>query len=285
MFAIALSVALIVLDYRFKTFSGVRVYLNSAVVPLQYLANLPSEAMHWTARALASKQRLLEENDALTHQAVLMSEERLRFQFIKQENDRLRAMLGSTERQDVRKMVAELMAIDNNPYSHQILIDKGALDGVYAGQPVLDEHGIAGQVVQVASTNSRILLISDITHGTPARLKRNGVRVIVSGSGALTELVIEHVAHSTDIQQGDLLLASGLGNVFPEGYPVAVVTSVVRDESRPFAEIKAEPVARLDRLKYLLLLWPNGAEEGEPGISAENANQAAVRPPTAEGGG
>lgn len=174
MFAIALSVALIVLDYRFKTFSGVRVYLNSAVVPLQYLANLPSEAMHWTARALASKQRLLEENDALTHQAVLMSEERLRFQFIKQENDRLRAMLGSTERQDVRKMVAELMAIDNNPYSHQILIDKGALDGVYAGQPVLDEHGIAGQVVQVASTNSRILLISDITHGTPARLKRNG---------------------------------------------------------------------------------------------------------------
>ena len=285
MFAIALSVALIVLDYRFKSFSGVRVYLNSAVVPLQYLANLPSEAMHWTARALASKQRLLEENDALTHQAVLISEERLRFQFIKQENDRLRAMLGSTERQDVRKMVAELMAIDNNPYSHQILIDKGALDGVYAGQPVLDEHGIAGQVVQVASTNSRILLISDITHGTPARLKRNGVRVIVSGSGALTELVIEHVAHSTDIQQGDLLLASGLGNVFPEGYPVAVVTSVVRDESRPFAEIKAEPVARLDRLKYLLLLWPNGAEEGEPGISAENANQAAVRPPTAEGGG
>lgn len=259
MLAVVLSVLLIVLDYRFKTFSGVRIYLNSMVVPLQYMANMPSEAMNWFSRSLASKQRLLEENAELTHQATLLSEERLRYQFLKKENDRLRTLLGSPVREEARKMVAELMAVDSNPYSHQIVIDKGAVHGVYQGQAVLDEHGIVGQVLQVASTNSRILLISDLTHATPSRIQRNDVRIIASGSGALNELVIEHVAHSTDIRVGDVLVSSGLGKVFPEGYPVATITSVVRDESRPFASIKAEPAARLDRLKYLLLLWPADA--------------------------
>lgn len=286
--ALVLSATLIVLDYRFKTFSGVRIYLNSMVAPLQYMANMPSDAMNWAARAFASKQRLLEENDALTHQAIRMSEERMRYQYIKAENDRLLKLLGSSEREVMRKMVAELMAIDNNPYSHQIVIDKGAIDGVFQGQPVLDEHGIVGQVLQVASTNSRILLISDITHGTPARIKRNDVRVIATGSGALTELVIEHVAHSTDIQEGDLLLSSGLGNIFPEGYPVAKVTSVVRDESRPFAEIKAEPTARLDRLKYLLLLWPNESDapkSTEASAQSDIENTPSQTQPTANDAG
>ena len=259
MLAVVLSILLIVLDYRFKTFSGVRVYLNSMVAPLQYMANMPSEAMSWLTKELATKQRLLEENAQLTHQATLLSEERLRYQFLKKENDRLRTLLGSPVREDARKMVAELMAVDSNPYSHQIVIDKGAVHGVYQGQAIIDEHGIVGQVLQVATTNSRILLISDLTHATPSRLQRNDVRIIATGSGALNELVIEHVAHSTDIREGDVLISSGLGKVFPEGYPVATITSVVRDESRPFTTIKAEPAAKLDRLKYLLLLWPANA--------------------------
>ncbi|MCY7295260.1 rod shape-determining protein MreC [Alteromonas sp. a30] len=256
---IILSLALMVMDHRLDSFRFARVYLNSLVAPLQYVANIPSDALNWLARELTSKRQLLEENARLTHQATLMSEENLRYQFLKRENDRLRTLLGSPVRENARKMVAELMAVDNNPYSKQIVIDKGAIHGVYQGQAVLDEHGIVGQVLQVATTNSRILLISDITHATPTRLARNDVRLIASGSGDLDELVIDHVAHSTDIKAGDILISSGLGNVFPEGYPVAKVTSVIRDESRPFASIKAEPAARLDRLKYLLLLWPSDA--------------------------
>ena len=256
---IVLSLTLMLMDHRLDSFSAARVYLNSLVAPLQYVANIPGDALSWLSRELTSKRQLLEENARLTHQATVMSEENLRFQFLKRENDRLRTLLGSPVRKEARKMVAELMAVDNNPYSQQIVIDKGAIHGVYQGQAVLDEHGVVGQVLQVATTNSRILLISDITHATPTRLGRNGVRIIASGSGDLDELVIDHVAHSTDIRVGDTLISSGLGKVFPEGYPVAQVTSVVRDESRPFTIIKAMPSARLDRLKYLLLLWPSNA--------------------------
>jgi len=256
---VVLSVALMVLDHRLDSFNAARVYLNTLVAPLQYFANVPGDALNWLGRHVVSKRQLLQENDELTHKAALFSEERLRYQFIKQENERLRTLLGSPVREEARKMVAELMAVDNNPYSQQIVIDKGAIHGVYQGQAVLDEHGIVGQVLQVATTNSRILLLSDITHAAPARLARNNVRVIASGTGDISELALEHVSHSTDIREGDLLLSSGLGKVFPEGYPIATITSVIRDESRPFAAIKARPAAQLDRLKYLLLLWPANA--------------------------
>ena len=149
------------------------------------------------------------------------------------------------------------MAVDNNPYSHQIVINKGAIHGVFEGQAVLDDKGIVGQIQQVSSTNSRVLLLADVTHAIPVRVARNNVRLIVAGAGSLRELFISHVPHSNELQVGDLLLSSGLGKVFPEGYPVATISSIVRDESRPFAQVLVTPVAQLDRLKYLLVLWPN----------------------------
>lgn len=259
--ATVLSVLLIVLDGKLDTFSNVRVYLNSLVSPLQYMANLPGEVLNQTSRALTTQRQLLENNAQLTRQNILMSEQLQRFEVLRQENDRLRTLLGSPVRADARKMVAELMAVDNNPYSHQIVINKGTLQGVYEGQPVLDDKGIVGQVMQVGTTTSRVLLIADVTHAVPVRVLRNNVRMVASGSGQLNRMVINHVPHSTDIQRGDMLVSSGLGQVFPEGYPVGRITDVIRDESRPFAIIRAEPAAQLDRLKYLLLLWPADAPQ------------------------
>ena len=158
------------------------------------------------------------------------------------------------------------MAVDNNPYSHQIVINKGAINGVFEGQPVLDDKGIVGQIMQVSSTNSRVLLIADVTHAIPVRVARNNVRLIVSGSGSLDELLIQHVAHSSDLKIGDILISSGLGNIFPEGYPVATITSIIRDESRPFPQIRAKPIAQLDRLKYLLLLWSKRTSEDKQAV-------------------
>lgn len=250
-----MSVALIVFDHKFNGFASTRVYLNSVVSPLQYIANLPGELLSASATRLASHRRLLEQNAELIHQATLMSEQLQRLTLLKEENDRLRRLLGSPARKDARKLVAELMAVDNNPYSHQIVINKGAIHGVFEGQPVLDDKGIVGQIMQVGSTNSRVLLIADVTHAIPVRIARNNVRIVASGSGDLHELFMQHVPHSADVKVGDLLLSSGLGKVFPEGYPVGRITSIIRDEGRPFAQVRAKPIAQLDRLKYLLLLW------------------------------
>ncbi|MDN4501946.1 rod shape-determining protein MreC [Alteromonadaceae bacterium BrNp21-10] len=270
--AIFLSVALMVMDLRMDSFKAIRVYLNSLVSPLQYMANVPGEMLSWSAQRLLSHQNLIEENNRLKSQHLLMSEALQRFNLLQRENDQLRALLDSPVREGVKKMVAELMAVDNDPYSHQIVINKGAIHGVFKGQAVLDENGVVGQVLRVGTTTSRVLLISDFTHAIPVRVERNSVRAIASGSGQLNALSLNHVPHSTDIQVGDLLFSSGLGNVFPQGYPVARVTVIKRDETRPFATIIAQPIAALDRIKYLLLLWTVESPL-QPVLDNENDNE------------
>jgi rod shape-determining protein MreC len=262
--ALLLSVSLIIFDNKFDGFGTTRVYLNSLVSPLQYLANLPGQLLNSSASRFVSHERLFNDNALLTHDAMLMNGQLQLLTFLQEENDRLRSLLNSPVQDNTRKEVAELMAVDNNPYSHQIVINKGAINGVFEGQPVLDDRGIVGQIMQVSSTNSRVLVIADVTHAIPVRIARNNVRLIVTGSGSLNELLIPHVAHSSDIKIGDTLLSSGLGNVFPEGYPVATITSIIRDESRPFSQVRAKPVAQLDRLKYLLLLWSKRSLDESP---------------------
>lgn len=255
--AIVLSVLLIFVDHKLDGFKSTRVYLNSLMSPIQYLANLPGLMLSESAQRLTSHQELLEENEKLTNQLLLMQEKVQRFDVLAHENEKLRQLLEVPLRNNAHKMVAELMAVDKNPYSQQVLINKGAIDGVYLSQPVLDEKGIVGQVMEVGTTNSRVLLVADVTHAIPVRSLRNDIRFIATGSGALNELYLEYVPHSVDVEVGDILISSGLGKIYPEGYPVARIKSVVRDESRPFAQVVAEPLARLDRLKYLLLLGLN----------------------------
>jgi rod shape-determining protein MreC len=259
--ALIISGILMFADHRLDSFGTIRTYLNSLVSPLQYVANIPSGMLNWSAQRLASQQQLLSENTLLKNENLLMRESVQQFETLKVENDRLRTLLGSPLQEGRRKMVAELMAVDNNPYSHQVIIDKGTSDGVFEGQPVLDANGIVGQVLHVAATTSRILLITDITHAVPVRVARNNVRLVASGSGELGDLAIHHMPHNTDLREGDLLISSGLGEVFPAGYPLAVVSTIIKDEGRPFATVNAAPIALLDRLKYLLLLWPTEHDE------------------------
>ena len=118
-----------------------------------------------------------------------------------------------------------------------------------------------GQVVEVSEGTSRALLITDVTHSVPVQVNRNGVRVIVEGTGELGSLEVRHVSATTDIEPGDLLVTSGLGGRFPVGYPVAVVTEVERDAGEAFARVLAAPSAALDRTRHALLVFTAQPEE------------------------
>jgi rod shape-determining protein MreC len=122
---------------------------------------------------------------------------------------------------------------------------------------VVDAQGVVGQVVQVSEMTSRVLLLSDVSHGLPVRITRNDVRLVANGTGELDEIELRHVAKSTDIRVGDLLVTSGLGNRFPEGYPVARVLEVLTEDGQSYARVTAQPLAALDRIRYVLLIWPS----------------------------
>ncbi|WP_345854396.1 rod shape-determining protein MreC [Shewanella algae] len=267
--AVLMSVILLVANDRLEP---ARQSLASLLSPLQYLANVPGELLDWSAQSLATRDMLEQQNKELLRQQLLMSERLQRFEHLRQENQRLRELLGSPVHMDSRKMVAEVMEVASDPFHHYVVINHGSRNGVFVGQPVVDAQGVVGQVVQVSELTARVLLLSDPKHGLPVRITRNDVRLIANGIGELDEIELRHVAKSTDIKVGDLLVTSGLGNRFPEGYPVARVISVSRDDGQSYLKVTAQPLAALDRIRYLLLIWP----EDHPGAKPESQERAAT---------
>lgn len=238
-----------------------RMVLNSVVSPVQYLATLPEETFTRLSENLQSRRRMRQELSQLQTQMLDMQGEMQRYEFLKLENERLRRLLASDAREDSLRMVTEVIAVDGDSFLHEVVVNKGTVNGVFIGQPVLDENGVVGQVSSVGLTTARVLLISDQSHAIPTRSERSGIRVVVQGVGQTNTLEVMHVPHSTELEEGDLLLSSGLGDVFPEGYPVATIENIDRDLTLPFAHVTARPVASLDRIRMLLLVWQASAEQ------------------------
>ncbi|WP_159817548.1 rod shape-determining protein MreC [Colwellia sp. 20A7] len=248
------SALLVFFDHKMASFESLRGYLQSMISPLQYLANSPKVTMTWISTNVTTRQQLMNENQHFRLNELVFHEQAMQLDILKQENERLRTLLASPLRSELKKMVAEILSVDSDPYSHQLVINRGARDGVYEGQPVLDALGIVGQILHVGQTTSRIILITDTSHAVPVRVKRNGLRLLASGSGQIDRLNHNFVPQSADVKIGDMLVTSGLGGKYPEGYPVATISYISNDESREFLRVYSKPIAQIDRLRYLLLL-------------------------------
>ena len=263
--AVVFSIIIMVVDHRSTQMREVRMYLNTLISPLQFIANAPGAMLDWVSREFVSHQKLVTENERMKQENLLMSTALQRYHLLREENTQLRQSLGATARADGKRMIAELMAVDQNPYNHQVVINRGSSDGVYEGQPVLDRDGIVGQVQYVSANTSRVLLLADVSHNIPVRVLRNNLNAVVSGTGSLSQLTINHITHSADLQVGDLLVSSGLGKLFPEGYPVAKVAMIDKSQTTAFVAVSATPMANLNQLKYLVLLWPQEERsDGQP---------------------
>lgn len=260
-FAICISITLITLDGRSSAMIQLRNMLETAVSGLYYFANTPRSVLDGISDNFIDTNKLQLENKVLKEQLREKNADLLLLDQLKVENQRLRLLLGSPLRQDEYKKITEVLTSEMDAYRQQVVINQGQNTGAYVGQAVIDERGVVGQVISVGENTSRVLLITDITHAVPVQVLRNDVRGIANGTGHNDELVIDNLPRSTDIVKGDVLVTSGLGGRFPEGYPVAIVESVTNDTKSQFARIVAKPLASLDRLRYVLLLWPVGDEK------------------------
>jgi rod shape-determining protein MreC len=263
-FALAgvLSLLLILADNHFSFFKDLRYYVESYLTPVYYIADGPISLITSNSERFLSYHDIVEENRLLRQQLSEIRIEMLRYDSVVRDNEELRRLNNSPIKESFQKMGAEVMMVDTNPFSLTVMINRGAKDGVYEGQAVINEQGVVGQVISVAKSTSRVLLISDQNHSIPVVVMRNGIRAIATGTGIINELNIVNMPRNVDIQVGDLLATSGLGGGFPAGYPVARVTAFDRKDGFQFAEIKAQPLATLDRLRYMLLLWlPDSDQE------------------------
>lgn len=252
---VVLSVAVMFADSRFDYLDRLRYSLGYLTAPVYWVADTPARISYWIDDVFVSHGDLIEENERLREELLFAQRELQLLAGLATENSRLRALQEASASVDGRVLTAEIINISSNPGSRRVLINRGATDGVLEGQALLDANGLMGQVTEVLPFTSWVMLITDSRHGTPVQVNRNGERAIARGSrGDIPELELEYVPDTSDIEVGDLLVSSGLGQRFPKDYPVAVVTSVVHDRGQPFARIKARPLAQMDRTRHVMLL-------------------------------
>lgn len=249
------AIIIIIADSQLRTFVKIRTYMDTAISPLYFLANSTRQMLDNVSQTLAIRTQLVLENRALRQELLLKNSAQLLLKQYQQENSLLRELLGSPLHHNEPKMVTQVISTSTDSYSDQVVIDKGLNNGVYVGQPVISDKGVVGQVIATSKLTSRVLLICDAAHAMPIQVMRNNIRVIVTGNGCNKKLKLEPLPDHTDINVGDMLVTSGLDGRFPEGYPVAMVSSVKIDTQRAYTVIQARPTADLQRLRYLLLVW------------------------------
>jgi len=276
------SIGLMVADVRYDQLGRVRELLSAGAYPVQVAVDLPFRAWHWLTGSFADRSRLRQENLELTARLRLANLQLQRFAALEDENRRLRDMRENSAGVADRVLVASILNVDLDPFRHRVLVDKGARDGVFKGQAVLDAEGIFGQVAKVHAETAEVILISDAEHAIPVQSNRSGLRTIAVGTGDSDRLSLPFVTVESDLKVGDLLISTGIGGVFPRGYPVAEVTRVDRTAAATFALVDARPTARLDRNREVLLVWftpPVPIAETE----TEAADGATPQPAAADG--
>jgi rod shape-determining protein MreC len=256
-----LALVLILVGQRLEFMTPVRTQLSLVAAPFYWVVDVPSRVVSLFDGMLSSRRELTAENEKLRSEALILNAKLQKYIELRAENVRLRDLMNSSERLNDTVVVAEVIAVASDPNRHQLVVDKGSRDGAFVGQPVIDANGLLGQIIEVGVLQSRVLLITDSAHALPVRVSRNGLRAIAEGTGLIDELTLTHVAATTDIQVGDVLVSSGLGGRFPGGYPVGEVTEVSIDPGQPFAEVRVRPMAQLDRSRNVLLVFSEQKSE------------------------
>jgi rod shape-determining protein MreC len=254
------------LDQRGGWLDSARYALQGAAYPLQLAVNSPSAAWTWTTQVFESRERLQAENATLRREKRELELRSMRYAALARENAQLRGLADALPPVTERWLPAEVVSVELNSLRQRLLINRGTSNGVFRGQSVLTDDGLLGQTTRVGPWSAEIILVTDPEHAVPVQIERTGLRTIAVGAGSDTARVLElpYLPANADIQQGDLLLTSGLGGVFPAGFPVARVTHVRRDAVQSFAEVSAEPLARLDEDREVVLVWFRAGHPASP---------------------
>lgn len=263
----ALCVGLMVTDMRSEELKPARERMARALAPVVWMAGLPYRIADLAAH-FELRESLQRENAALREKQLVQEARLQKLDALEAENRRIRELLASASELEEKVLIAEIIQANQDPYRHQIVLNKGSNQGVYKGQALIDAHGVLGQVVQVNPSNAVALLITDPDHGIPVEINRTGLQTIALGRGDGQGLRLPFLPGNADIQVGDLLVSSALGGRFPAGYPVGQIYELKHTPGEHFKEAIAFPAARLNQGRQALLVWTQNLQQSEAEAAA-----------------
>ena len=253
-----LSLLLLLIDARYRHLESIRYIL---AVPIQALQRLttslttePGNLWDQLSGYVDTQGNLQRENEQLRQQQTVYATQLLQLQVVQTENAQLRKLHEVSQRADYPMQMAEIVYMERDIFKRKVYVDKGTQKNVMAGQVVMDETGVVGQVTRVYPWLSEVTLITDKDHAVPVQVQRTGLRTVVFGSGNISNLALRYMPLSADIQIDDVLVTSGIDGTYPPGLPVAKVIQIERDQAYPFAQILCIPLSGVDRQRQLMIL-------------------------------
>jgi rod shape-determining protein MreC len=270
-----LALGLIIFDKRYDHLGKIRRALSFVAYPVQLAVASPFEGWHWFRESVSTRDDLRADKARLEADLRVAQFRLQRYEALEAESQRLRALRENTAGVADRFIIGDIMDVDLDAFRERVLVDKGASQGIFVGQAVLDSGGVFGQVARIEQYTCEVILVSDAAHAIPVQINRTGLRTVAVGTGDTSRLKLPYLPTSADVQVGDLLVTSGLGGGFPVGYPVGTVARVRRDPAQSLAEVEVRPAAALDRSRELMFVWL------KPGPVPATADTAAPKPTAA----
>jgi rod shape-determining protein MreC len=256
LFYAALSVALLFIDARYQALSVLRQTVGTILYPAQQAALWPRQAVRAVDDYFASQTVLQKENEQFRQERLLGAQALQGQQQLAAENAQLRSLLDLRQRMTSPGLVAEILYDARDPYVRKVVLDKGLKHNVQLGQPVIDAEGVVGQVIRVFPLTAEVSLLTDRDQTIPVQIVRNGLRAIAFGGAEPQTLELRFMAANADIQNGDVLVTSGLDGVYPPGLAVGRVIRIERNAASSFARVVSAPLGGIDRYShYLILQW------------------------------
>ena len=256
-----LSIVIMFLDQRGEYLEKIRYGLSILAYPIQLAVSSPSTAWRWLHESVATRDALRDENARLVTRNRELELRSMRYEALAHENDELRGLQTALPPVAERWIVAEIVDIQLNNLRQRVLVNRGTSNGLFKGQAVLDDKGLLGQTTHVGPFSAEVILITDPEHAVPVQIERTGLRTIAVGTGDTASLALPYLPANADVKTGDVLMTSGLGGVFPAGYPVGRVVEVHRDAVQPLAQVRAVPFASMNIDREVMLVW---FREGHP---------------------
>lgn len=243
-----------IFDHRTSTFDSARRYLSALAKPLYMVLEAPVDIRRFFS-SYWPNQRLSDNYDILLQEYFSLQAKNQQFEALEAENRRLLALLSANQsyRSQV-SMLAEVVQANARALDGKVVINRGKNAGVFVGQAVVDASGLLGQITQVGEGSSQVILVTDPAHAVPIENLRTGLQSLVRGEGEGEWLSLPFISPQADIEVGDVLVTSGLGGVFPRDHPVAEVVSVRTIPGEPFLSVYAQPLAAINRTRYVMLI-------------------------------
>ena len=242
------------LDFQGNYTDRLRSYLSVTLLPIQVAANAPKKIINNLKNKLNDRESILTENQLLKKENIQLYSKVQQTYKLEAENKRLFELLKAKPEDGKNFIFADIIAVNQDNDKHQIIINKGSMDGIDLGAAIADSKGIIGHIFRDQVLASEVLLISDPEHGIPIEIARNGLRAIAIGIGSYDEIILNNLPNNSDIKINDVLITSGLGGRYPEGYPVAIISNIERVKGDSYLSIGAKPIANLKNINEVLVI-------------------------------